>query len=347
SGALPAAAPPGTEGSPDAEVPAETAVLGQEAAAVSPAPAQHVDGAWSLQGPRFMARIPTSPRYLFVAIAIPAAVIVFLVLCGAVLFKNGPAVPGGSILFTHFITDAWVDTFTLPVVALVALLAVMGVRRFWGGLQASLPPGVARRPLGEALRGTAREVLSHDEFETWTTSDVRRVSHLAMFYGFLGLMMATTGAFIYTEIFPLFGIRWHRNRLSLPIWDPVKIVGNLGGIALLFGLVQTLSLWRRRSGTDRPSTYSDWFFPGLLGLTAVTGFATELLRYANLRLAYPVYVVHLVFIFALFVHFPFSKFAHAVYYPAGFTFARLIGRRKPTAAITATPCALESDAAPV
>jgi quinone-modifying oxidoreductase subunit QmoC len=304
--------------------------LRSELAPAKPAqPASAGGDPWSHQSPRFMSRIPTSARYLPVAIAIPAGIVALLVLTAAVLLEDGPVFPDGDLLFEHFIGHGWLDVFVLSVVGVVAVLAATGLRRHWRGLQGSVPPGLPRQPLGGALRGTVEEVVKHDGFNSWTVTDVRRGSHLAMFYGFLGLLAATTGAAIYTEIFPILGIEWHDNELSLPIWDPVKIVGNVGGIALLIGLTQVFLAWRRRT-SDR-ATYSDWFFPALLGLTALSGFAVEILRFAGVRLAYPAYAVHLVFVFALFVYFPFSKFAHAVYYPAGFMFARSIGGRKKTA----------------
>jgi quinone-modifying oxidoreductase subunit QmoC len=75
------------------------------------------------------------------------------------------------------------------------------------------------------------------------------------------------------------------------------------------------------------SAYSDWFFSGLLGLTAVTGFITEVLRYAQAgTVAYVSYTVHLVFIFGLFAYFPFSKFSHLMYRSAAMAFARQTGR---------------------
>ena len=284
---------------------------------------------WEHQSPKFMSRIPTSARYLPLAVAIPAAIVAVLVLTAAVVFRDGSAVPDGDILFEHFIGHGWLDVFVLSVVGVVAVVAATGIRRHWKGLQGTVPSALPRQPLGGALRGTAEEVVKHDGFESWTVSDVQRKSHLAIFYGFLGLLAATTGAAIYTEIFPILGIEWHDNELSLPIWDPVKIVGNVGGIALLVGLAQVMLTWRRRS-SDR-AAYSDWFFPALLGLTVLSGFSTEILRFAGVRLAYPAYAVHLVFVFGLFVYFPFSKFAHALYYPTGFTFARSIGGRKKAA----------------
>lgn len=284
---------------------------------------------WEHQSPKFMSRIPTSARYLPLAVAIPAAIVALLVLTAAVVFRDGSPLPDGDILFEHFIGHGWLDVFVLSVVGVVAVVAATGIRRHWKGLQGTVPAALPRQPLGGALRGTAEEVLKHDGFDSWTVSDVQRKSHLAIFYGFLGLLAATTGAAIYTEIFPILGIEWQDNELSLPLWDPVKIVGNVGGIALLVGLTQVMSTWRRRS-SDR-AAYSDWFFPALLGLTVLSGFSTEILRFAGVRLAYPAYAVHLVFVFALFVYFPFSKFAHALYYPTGFTFARSIGGRKKAA----------------
>jgi quinone-modifying oxidoreductase subunit QmoC len=287
--------------------------------------------------PQFMGKIPTQARYLGLAIAIPAAIVGLMLLMAKVLFGDGLELPEGDILFEHFIGHGWLDVFTLTLVGVVGVLAVTGLRRFWAAMQTTVPAGTQRQPLGGALRGTAGEVLSHEGFDDCTTSHVRRGSHMAMFYGFLGLLAATTGAAIYTEIFPIIGIEWHDNELSLPIWDPVKIAGNVGGIALLIGLAQTLTMRRRRPRTAGKSTYSDWFFSGLLVLTALSGFATEILRFAGVRMAYPAYAVHLVFVFGLFVYFPFSKFAHAMYRPAALAFARQIGRSKPPAAVASTP----------
>ena len=105
----------------------------------------------------------------------------------------------------------------------------------------------------------------------------------------------------------------------------------------LVGLAQTLSLRRRRPLVSGKSSYSDWFFSGLLALTALSGFATEILRYAGVRIAYPAYAVHLIFVFGLFAYFPFSKFSHAMYRPAALAFARQIGRRKPSMTVAGQP----------
>lgn len=279
--------------------------------------------------PRFMARIPSDRRYLPLAVAIPAVLVGLLVLVAVVISDRGFSFPKGEVLFEHFIGHGWIDIFTLSLVGAVMALAAVGLRRFWAGLEASVPAGTARQPLSRALRGAVVEVFGHKGFSDCTTSHSRLWAHLAIFYGFLGLVAATTGAALYTEIFPILGIEWQGNELSLPIWDPVKIIGNVGGIALLLALGQTLWMRLRHPQKSGKSAYSDWFFSGLLALTAISGFATEILRFADARTgAYVAYMVHLVFIFGLFAYLPFSKFSHLLYRTAATAFTRQIGRRK-------------------
>jgi quinone-modifying oxidoreductase subunit QmoC len=217
--------------------------------------------------------------------------------------------------------------FVMTVVGVIAVLSFLSLRRFWAALQSTVPAGTTRLPLSRALRGTAVDVFSHKDFGDCNTAHPRKWAHLGLFYGFLGLTAATTGAFLYTEVFPRIGIHHHGGALSLPIWDPVKIIGNVGGVALLAGLAQTMWVRLKRPQQSGKSAYSDWFFSGLLGLTAVTGFITEILRYAGAgTAAYLAYMVHLGFILGLFAYFPFSKFSHLMYRSAATAFARQIGR---------------------
>jgi quinone-modifying oxidoreductase, subunit QmoC len=286
--------------------------------------------------PRFMGRIPSERRFLPLAVAIPAVLVGLLVLTATVLPKGELALPKGKILFEHYIGHGWIDFFTLTLVAVVAALSFDGLRRFWAALGASVPAGTQRLPLSRSIRGALGDAFSHKGFDDCGAAHTRLWAHVGLFYGFLGLVAATTGAAIYTEIFPLLGVDWHANQLSLPIWDPVKVAGNLGGAALLGGLGHTLWMRVKRRKQAGKSAYSDWFFSGLLGLTALTGFATEILRFADARTgAYVAYTIHLVFIFGLFAYFPFSKFSHVMYRTAALAFARQIGRAKPAPASTA------------
>jgi quinone-modifying oxidoreductase subunit QmoC len=98
-----------------------------------------------------------------------------------------------------------------------------------------------------------------------------------------------------------------------PFWHPVKILGNVSGVAVIAALA--VFLWRRIADKTQAgkNTYSDWLFLGVLLLTTLTGFGSQGLRLLDVRLAYPMYVVHLILVFFLLVYIPYSKFAHLVY----------------------------------
>ena len=126
-----------------------------------------------------------------------------------------------------------------------------------------------------------------------------------MFYGFIGLVITTASVGI--------GIYAFGYLTPWPVWHPVKILGNVSGAAVI--LASIVFLYRRLADKEKAgkSTYSDWLFLTVLGVTTLTGFLSEMVRLAGLPLAYWIYFVHLVFIFFLLVYIPYSKFAHLAY----------------------------------
>jgi hypothetical protein len=54
-------------------------------------------------------------------------------------------------------------------------------------------------------------------------------------------------------------------------------------------------------------------------------------------IAYPVYFIHLVFVFSLFVYLPFSKLAHMFYRGAAMCFIKYSGREIEAEAVQAAP----------
>jgi quinone-modifying oxidoreductase subunit QmoC len=260
--------------------------------------------------PRFLGAWLASPRYLPVLFAIPVAILL------AVLAVTGhlTSLPHGRIVFTKFIPDGFVEIFYVVATALALLGGALGGLRYLDAMcrQAGLSGAL---DLKDRVLPTLRTIFSHRQFSACTTDRVgdrptyrehAHHAHLAVFYGFLALVVTTTSVAIGTWVF--------NYREPWPLWHPVKILGNVGGAALILGLA--IFLIRRIVDGSRTgkSTYSDWLFLVILVLTALTGFAAESTRLAGLpAVAYPTYFVHLVFIFFLLVYFPYSKFGHVAY----------------------------------
>lgn len=260
--------------------------------------------------PAFMGRALDAPRYLPLLFAVPA--LLFLVILG--WLGNLTAFPPGQIVFSKFMPIMVVEIVFTAAMALSIAAAIAGGLRYWTAM--SRAGGVADRPAPwPHIRATLFDILRHRKFRECTEepAGTRRTfkghlhrTHLAIFYGFLGLVVTTASVGV--------GIYAFGYLTPWPLWHPVKILGNVSGAVVIGAL--TVFLWRRIADARQAgkSTYSDWLFLAVLLLTTLTGFGSQWLRLAEVRaLAYPMYFVHLVFIFFLLVYIPYSKFAHLVY----------------------------------
>ena len=94
---------------------------------------------------------------------------------------------------------------------------------------------------------------------------------------------------------------------------------------------QLIKLWLQEGLRDGErltvATYSTWALVGTLLIVVLTGFASEALHYLRLEPhRHIVYFVHLVFVFALLIYLPYSKFAHIVYRTVAMVHAEYSGR---------------------
>ena len=102
----------------------------------------------------------------------------------------------------------------------------------------------------------------------------------------------------------------------VPIWYPIRLLGTISGIFLLYGT--TLALVKRIRKEDTAylhSTISDWIFLVLMWLSGVTGFLLEIAVYlpqVNVW-GYWMLLAHLIAVGELLLLIPFTKFAHAMY----------------------------------
>jgi len=131
--------------------------------------------------------------------------------------------------------------------------------------------------------------------------DRKWASHSLVFWGFILLMLSTT-------------TNWLTNPTGgpLPLTNPVRLLGNLGGVMLLVGLLA--ALYRIGANADkRETTFGpDYLFMATLLIAGVTGFLTEFVSEWNFtEWMYGVYALHLLGSAALLLLAPFTKFIHA------------------------------------
>ena len=279
--------------------------------------------------PRFLGLWVRKPGYIPLLLAFPA------VLLGLSLWARGRV--ESALGFTPFSPDRivfsyssyfphWVlNTLFLFFGALALLAAAVGVARFWrvirsaGAEQGFFPSG---KGIGASIASSVKKILTHENFTTCTTESPRLLAHFLVFFGFIALLMVTFWV-ITNSLNPLI-----QGMFVYPFnfWNPLKLLANIGGLAVLVGC--GLMLFDRLYGEKASSsTYPDWAFLWLILLVVATGFCTELLHYARLEPhRHVIYFVHLVFAFSLIVYLPYSKFAHLVYRAAALTFVEYTSR---------------------
>jgi quinone-modifying oxidoreductase subunit QmoC len=261
--------------------------------------------------PAFMGKALSEPRYLPLLFAIPA--VIFLAILG--WLGHLTSLPEGRIVFSEFLPILYIEAVFLAAIGLSMAGAAMGGVRYWRAMRAAAAASGNGRHPHRHLAATLLDIAGHAKFEQCNEKapGTRRThkehlhgAHLAVFWGFMGLVVTTASVGI--------GIYAFGYLTPWPLWHPVKILGNLSGAAVIGALA--VFLWRRiadRSAAGK-STYSDWLFLAILLVTTLTGFLSQWLRLAELRaLAYPTYFIHLLFVFALLVYIPYSKFAHLIY----------------------------------
>ncbi len=246
---------------------------------------------------------------------------------------HGPA-SGQALALFDFIPSGLIHNLGVAVMVVFGLGAIAGlvemVRRVFrapthGPSTASLKRvpdavwySVARESLGQAR--FRQDCADGTETQPWYLQ--RWLLHAATMWGFLGLLLAT----MLDYGLELLGIK--PTGTPVPIWYPVRALGTIAGLALVYGT--TVLAWRRLRHSDRASKHSgasDWTFLSLLWIAGVTGFVLELGLYlpAAPTWGYAVFLIHVAVAMALVLLAPFGKFAHAFYRPVALFAFRLRG----------------------
>jgi citrate/tricarballylate utilization protein len=189
-----------------------------------------------------------------------------------------------------------------------ALLAItMGVRTFWqatgGGtitLSDMLDAGRAAATL-KYLDGGGGGCVNEEE----RRSDHRRFFHHCTFYGFLLCFASTSLATVFHN-----GFGW---QAPYAWYNPVVLLGTVGGIGLLIGPVGLLRAKDRRDPRliDTRARGMEVGFLVMLLLTSATGLLLLALRATPMMGM--LLALHLGVVFALFLSFPYGKFVHGLY----------------------------------
>jgi quinone-modifying oxidoreductase subunit QmoC len=251
-----------------------------------------------LAAPPFMARLVGKAGTTWpVLLGLP-------ILFWAVLVQlvSGYVIPREPLVYGDVVPHWLIYSVFFPAFGYATAAAAVGGGRAWRAWGS----GAKRNgSLLAGLVGVGSEILVHGRFSQCDAARPRRVGHLSLFWGFIGA--AVTSGLIVVAMYG-FG-----KELPLPQVNPIKILGNISAVLLVVGgawlLVNRLA--GKAAGASR--AFDSFFMTLVLGVIA-TGVAVELGRYVlAARLAVALYVVHLGLVLSLFLTFPYSKFAHALY----------------------------------
>jgi quinone-modifying oxidoreductase, subunit QmoC len=268
--------------------------------------------------PRFLAEWTANSKYVLLLFAIPIILFLLELLVQGHL-TNVPRLEDGKISFSLFMPPLpFVDFVFVPVAAFAAIAFILGIKKYWDAL-AGANGLTAGGDIVASIIATVKDILTHKKFSECGVAKDRKVSHMLVFYSFIGLAITTTIGVLY-----LYGLHWEG---PYPQTNIIKWFGNVSAVALLIGITMVVTNRLKNQEKAGMGSYFDWLFIFIVYGVGATGFLAEILRLMDIAvLAYPLYFAHLVFIFVLFAYAPFSKMAHMVYRTTAMVFARHAGR---------------------
>ncbi|NOZ76273.1 MAG: heterodisulfide reductase subunit E [Euryarchaeota archaeon] len=250
-------------------------------------------------------------------------------------------IPDGQIIFAKVFPQT---TFIDPLFGLLALFVLAsaggGSLRMWKDMKAMFPP-VKKKSVGGSAVSTVIEIFKHSKFYECIVNRDRAIAHMLTFYGFVLLFVTTmiiataewAGVLAGIELWKPVEFNGHHSVTPMSLTNPAKIIGNIGAVLLIAG-IGLITLNRLKK--DEKGAYFDWLLIiTILGL-AFSGLFTELTRLAGIAVAaYPMYAIHLIFVFVLFAYLPFSKLAHLFYRTVALIYLDYSGRNEPVVTVEA------------
>ena len=287
--------------------------------------------------PSWLAKLASKGQNLPILVGIPA-IIIFIMLMISGLHVPAPddfAHVGYGHFFGHWDwkilpkTTFFIDLFMLPVGALSVFAAFKGVTGMWkkmaenAGVGKALYSPSALQFVKEFFWPSVVEIIRHDRFKKCETNKDRVRGHQPLMWAFIALLFVTSYSFFAQDILGQFEyFKWLHGPMSW--WNPVKIVANIGALALITGAAILWGNRRRMEAKGQASTtFYDWFLLWMIMAVGVTGLGAEVFRWIGIpSIGYLVYYLHLVSVMMLFLYMPYTKFAHLVYRTFAMAFER-------------------------
>jgi len=199
----------------------------------------------------------------------------------------------------------------------VHLSTVLGGPAAFAGTLAALWDAFGVESIGQRRYRTDCNEAQKDDESLYRR---RWLAHALTVWGFLGLLTAT----ILDYLLALIGVK--KTGTPVPIWYPVRLLGTIAGIAMVYGVsILILNRLRKSNRAVKESKPSDWMFLVMLWVVGATGFLLELSLYLPHAPSwgYWVFLFHVSVAMELMLLLPFIKFAHAIYRPVALFFYAL------------------------
>jgi len=286
--------------------------------------------------PAGLAKLASAGKNLPLLIGIPAVVIfVMWVISGGMHIPASAdfARYGYGHFFGHWDFHLlaknvfFIDLFILPTVVIAIYASYKGVSSMWklmaenaGVGEALYKPSVPQF-VKEFLWPSVVEIVKHNRFRECTANADRVTGHLPLMLAFIALFFVTVYSAFTQDVLGIFIPSMHG---PMSMWNPVKVLANVGAIAMIVGIG---ILWGNRARKEAEGkmtkTFYDWFLIWMIMGVGVTGLAAELFRLIGVAsVGYVIYFLHLVSVMMLFLYMPYTKFAHLVYRTFAMAFER-------------------------
>jgi len=184
--------------------------------------------------------------------------------------------PSYEIWFIHLPARVlMVDVIFLPLAAFVIIILFSAINKMWNAyLETYKIPQAYRYSMWTIFKtyliSAIVEILNHNRFEKCEANKWRALPHKILLWSFIILALTTAIVFVMADILG-FHTPWN------PLLHPVKWLGNIGGLMLLYGIISII-LGRSQAEREKSvkTSYPDSFLVYLILLVGLTGFGIEI-----------------------------------------------------------------------